>query len=112
MLAGTLQQVRGENRGVVEIGARFCVVAVVWYYLFYQNLVDAYRLRLKPIEKLGPVIHGFQPYLNIRQAQYLDQHGLAATFQWFDSQAWYPLGIDVGQTIRPGLSVRPRANVV
>lgn len=105
MLAGTMKEVRGEGRGRLEVVARLCALAAVWYFLFYQNLLRAYQLRLKPIEKLGPIIHGFQPYLNIRYAQYLQQNGLSALFHWYDTRAWYPIGIDVGRTIYPALPV-------
>jgi hypothetical protein len=50
-------------------------------------------------------IHEFDPWFNYRATEYLDQHGLAKFFKWYDYMAWYPLGRPVGTTIYPGMQM-------
>jgi dolichyl-diphosphooligosaccharide--protein glycosyltransferase len=65
----------------------------------------AYQIRLHAIEEYGLVIHEFDPWFNYRATEYLDQHGLAKFFKWYDYMSWYPLGRPVGTTIYPGMQM-------
>ncbi|XP_003380727.1 putative piwi domain protein [Trichinella spiralis] len=51
------------------------------------------------------VIHEFDPYFNYRTTKYLTEEGFYKFHNWFDDQAWYPLGRIIGGTIYPGLMV-------
>ncbi|KRX41317.1 Dolichyl-diphosphooligosaccharide--protein glycosyltransferase subunit STT3A [Trichinella murrelli] len=51
------------------------------------------------------VIHEFDPYFNYRTTRYLTEEGFYKFHNWFDDQAWYPLGRIIGGTIYPGLMV-------
>ena len=42
-------------------------------------------------------------FSNFRTTKYLNANGYYDFHNWFDSQAWYPLGRIIGGTIFPGL---------
>jgi len=63
----------------------------------------AYEIRLFAVNVYGRVIHEFDPWFNYRATEYLVRNGKDAFFNWYDDQAWYPLGRPVGTTIYPGL---------
>merc|ERR1719453_2136590 len=65
----------------------------------------AYKIRMYSIEKFGTIIHEFDPWFNVRAAQYLADHGVERFFKWFDHMSWYPLGRPVGSTIYPGMQL-------
>jgi dolichyl-diphosphooligosaccharide--protein glycosyltransferase len=74
-----------------------------WLVFSHYYLLVAYKIRLLSIVEYGRVIHEFDPYFNLRAAEYLNQHGAKKFFQWFDYMSWYPLGRPVGTTIYPGM---------
>jgi len=63
----------------------------------------AFSTRLFSILRFESVIHEFDPYFNFRSTKYLVNEGFYNFLNWFDDQAWYPLGRIVGGTIYPGL---------
>jgi len=65
----------------------------------------AYTIRLHAVNVFGRVIHEFDPWFNYRATQYLADHGFHAFWNWFDDQAWYPIGRHVGSTIYPGMMI-------
>ncbi len=62
------------------------MVGLVSFYLlvgafFAVAAWKAYTIRLYAIETYGRVIHEFDPWFNMRAAQYLADHGYKAFFQ-------------------------------
>ena len=83
------------------------VLCSVYYALFLVlctlAILVAVSIRLIAIHEFGTVIHEFDPWFNLRCANYLLNHGWHAFFDWYDYQSWYPLGRPVGTTTFPGL---------
>ncbi|KAI1716550.1 oligosaccharyl transferase STT3 subunit domain-containing protein [Ditylenchus destructor] len=67
--------------------------------------VISFSVRLYAVIRFESVIHEFDPYFNYRTTKYLTEQGYYAFHNWFDEQAWYPLGRIIGGTIYPGLMV-------
>ncbi|OUC44492.1 PAZ domain protein, partial [Trichinella nativa] len=65
----------------------------------------AFSTRLFSVLRFESVIHEFDPYFNYRTTRYLTEEGFYKFHNWFDDQAWYPLGRIIGGTIYPGLMV-------
>lgn len=63
----------------------------------------SFTIRLGAVRIYGRVIHEFDPWFNMRAAEYLVDNGLDAFNNWFDKESWYPLGRPVGASIFPGL---------
>ncbi|KRX24858.1 Protein argonaute-2 [Trichinella nelsoni] len=64
-----------------------------------------FSTRLFSVLRFESVIHEFDPYFNYRTTRYLTEEGFYKFHNWFDDQAWYPLGRIIGGTIYPGLMV-------
>uniref|UniRef100_A0A158Q7V4 Dolichyl-diphosphooligosaccharide--protein glycosyltransferase subunit STT3A n=1 Tax=Elaeophora elaphi TaxID=1147741 RepID=A0A158Q7V4_9BILA len=67
--------------------------------------VVSFSCRLFAVIRFESVIHEFDPYFNYRTTRYLTDEGYYNFHNWFDNQAWYPLGRIIGGTIYPGLMV-------
>ncbi|VDM41997.1 unnamed protein product [Toxocara canis] len=67
--------------------------------------VVAFSSRLFSVLRFESVIHEFDPYFNYRTTRFLTEEGYYNFHNWFDDQAWYPLGRIIGGTIYPGLMV-------
>jgi dolichyl-diphosphooligosaccharide--protein glycosyltransferase len=67
--------------------------------------VVSFSVRLFAVIRFESVIHEFDPYFNYRTTKYLTEEGYYSFHNWFDAQAWYPLGRIIGGTIYPGLMV-------
>lgn len=80
---------------------KMCIVALI----MVVATLDAYNIRLHPINVYGKVIHEFDPWFNYRATEYLDNHGWHAFFHWYDYMSWYPIGRPVGTTIFPGMQL-------
>lgn len=108
MSSTTTATATGNNKrsSAADDTSQNLVQMVYWGGLVYVValiLNSAYRIRLRAIEDFGPVIHEFDPYFNFRATEYLEEHGAAKFFSWFDYKVWYPLGRPVGTTIYPGM---------
>ncbi|VDP06185.1 unnamed protein product [Soboliphyme baturini] len=67
--------------------------------------VLAFSSRLFSVLRFESVIHEFDPYFNYRTTKFLAEEGFYKFHNWFDDQAWYPLGRIIGGTIYPGLMI-------
>ncbi|XP_074656165.1 dolichyl-diphosphooligosaccharide--protein glycosyltransferase subunit STT3A-like [Tubulanus polymorphus] len=65
----------------------------------------SFSTRLFSVLRFESVIHEFDPYFNYRTTQFLTTEGFYNFHNWFDDQAWYPLGRIIGGTIYPGLMI-------
>jgi len=65
----------------------------------------AFSVRLFSVLRFESVIHEFDPYFNYRTTRFLSEKGFYNFHNWFDENAWYPLGRIIGGTIYPGLMV-------
>lgn len=74
---------------------RYLILALIYCLAFSTRLFSVIRFE--------SVIHEFDPYFNFRSTKYLVTEGFYNFVNWFDDQAWYPLGRIVGGTIYPGL---------
>lgn len=63
----------------------------------------AFLIRIFSVIRYESVIHEFDPWFNYRVTQYLTSEGVYAFWNWFDPDAWYPLGRIIGGTTYPGL---------
>lgn len=66
-------------------------------------MVLAFCIRLFSVIKYESIIHEFDPWFNFRATKYLAEKGVYDFWNWFDSEAWHPLGRNVGGTVYPGL---------
>ena len=63
----------------------------------------AFLIRIFSVIRYEAVIHEFDPWFNYRTTQYITNEGVYAFWNWFDPDAWYPLGRVIGGTTYPGL---------
>ena len=63
----------------------------------------AFLIRIFSVIRYESVIHEFDPWFNYRTTQYIVNEGVYAFWNWFDPDAWYPLGRVIGGTTYPGL---------
>ena len=63
----------------------------------------AFLSRLFSIVRYESIIHEYDPWFNYRSTQYMQQNGMYAFWNWFDSESWHPLGRVVSATCFPGL---------
>ena len=87
-----------EEAGGVDVPALLGKTILLAWILF-----SAYTIRLHAVNVYGRVIHEFDPWFNFRATDYLVNHGAKAFWNWYDTEAWYPLGRPVGTTIYAGL---------
>ncbi|KAJ7620247.1 oligosaccharyl transferase STT3 subunit [Roridomyces roridus] len=59
--------------------------------------------RLFSVVEFESIIHEFDPWFNYRATRILTSKGFHEFWNWFDANAWYPLGRVVGGTVYPGL---------
>ncbi len=63
----------------------------------------AFIMRIFSVIRFEVIIHEFDPWFNFRVTQYLTQNGAYAFYNYYDTEAWYPLGRIVGGTTYPGI---------
>lgn len=68
----------------------------------------AFLIRVFSVIRYESVIHEFDPWFNYRTTQYITNEGVYAFWNWFDPDAWYPLGRVIGGTTYPGLMFTSR----
>jgi len=79
------------------------VAKLLRYLILALIMVLAVAERLYSILRFESIIHEFDPYFNYRSTRYLVNEGIYDFLNWFDEQAWYPLGRIVGGTVYPGI---------
>ncbi|VDN53907.1 unnamed protein product [Dracunculus medinensis] len=75
------------------------------FFILSFAAVVAFSSRLFAVIRFESVIHEFDPYFNYRTTRFLAENGYYNFHNWFDDQAWYPLGRIIGGTIYPGLMI-------
>ena len=65
-------------------------------------LVIAATIRLLPME-WGFQLSEFDPYMQYRLASHMVDNGFTSWTTWIDTMSWYPQGLDVGNSLFPGL---------
>ncbi|MDH5644593.1 MAG: dolichyl-diphosphooligosaccharide--protein glycosyltransferase subunit STT3, partial [Candidatus Heimdallarchaeota archaeon] len=61
------------------------------------TLIISLLIRLFPTFKgWEPTIKAFDPYMQLRSAEYILEHGLLSFFYWHDYYSWYPYGRPMG----------------
>ena len=62
--------------------------------------ISAFLIRLFPyFLGYSPLIKAFDPYFQLRSAEYINEHGIIAYLKWIDLASWYPYGRFVGKTM-------------
>ena len=63
----------------------------------------AFLVRVFSVIRFESVIHEFDPWFNFRTTRFLTDKGVYEFWNWYDSEAWHPLGRVIGGTIYPGI---------
>lgn len=63
----------------------------------------AFLIRVFSVIRYESVIHEFDPWFNYRTTQFVVKNGVYSFWNWFDPDAWYPLGRVIGGTTYPGI---------
>ncbi|MFV2013918.1 MAG: STT3 domain-containing protein, partial [Candidatus Heimdallarchaeota archaeon] len=67
-------------------------------------LIVAVIIRLFPLLKgWDPQIKAFDPWMQLRAANYILDHGTVEFLLWYDEESWYPYGRAVGQSLYPAV---------
>ncbi|MCE7736947.1 MAG: hypothetical protein GPJ54_18830 [Candidatus Heimdallarchaeota archaeon] len=67
-------------------------------------IIIAIIIRLFPLLKgWDPQIKAFDPWMQVRAAEYIMDDGIVAFLLWFDEVSWYPYGRAIGQSLYPAV---------
>ncbi|MFV2014249.1 MAG: STT3 domain-containing protein, partial [Candidatus Heimdallarchaeota archaeon] len=67
-------------------------------------LIIAMVIRLFPLFKgWDPQIKAFDPWMQVRAAEFILDNGFAEFLLWYDELSWYPYGRAVGQSLYPAV---------
>ncbi|MHA1860532.1 MAG: STT3 domain-containing protein [Candidatus Asgardarchaeia archaeon] len=85
--------------GLAEKVSRLSIVRVsTLLFIFTLALI----LRICPYFFYEPLLRGFDPWFQLRVAEFLINNGVLAWFSWNDNMSWYPFGRDIPRTTYPG----------
>ncbi|VDK85052.1 unnamed protein product [Litomosoides sigmodontis] len=93
---GSSKALASNSLGITSL-LTFVILVLAWLVGFASRLFAVIRFE--------SIIHEFDPWFNYRSTHYMVEHGFYNFLNWFDDQAWYPLGRIVGGTVYPGLMV-------
>ncbi|MHA2100841.1 MAG: STT3 domain-containing protein [Candidatus Kariarchaeaceae archaeon] len=67
-------------------------------------LIVALTIRLFPLMKgWDPTIKAFDPWMQVRAAEYIIDNGFTSYLLWFDEVTWYPYGRAMGASLYPAV---------
>ncbi len=65
--------------------------------------IIALMIRLLPMLGFEVLMRAFDPWYNLREVEFILQHGFGAWFGWYDWTTWVPFGRNIPQSSYPGI---------
>ena len=73
------------------------------YLVLVLAATSAVAVRSFAVLRYGVRLRDYEPFFNLRFTNHIIEHGVAETYDWYDTKTWYPLGRQVAGTTYPGL---------
>jgi len=75
---------------------------VLHYTVLYLILLLAFLYRVYPYFKYEHILKAYDPYFQLRMAEYINENGFGSFFDWHDERTWFPAGTEWGKAAYPG----------
>ncbi len=76
---------------------------VLLFLAVFLIVILAIIIRCSPLIRGITLIKAFDPWIQVYNAEYLNEHTVYEYFHWVDTKSWYPEGYNRG-SLRPGLT--------